>query len=262
MRSIFTLFLFTAFLAAASQPPDLTDSLSKYSYLVQTKVGCKTQATGFFVRYQHRLFFVTAAHCITGWDPFRFQKIEDFPDTVFIRTSNDTGKLHYLALPVAGIKQTTQPFREYEKPDVCVVEVRNPSAYPVYSVEKYFGEQVPCETAKTIYFYGYPKSDSSTEYLIDRQQPAGCTGPLGDAYCLYPFRPEAKRPDELNYFTELETAINGPGLSGAPAYLLTESKHIVFGGVFIGGGDKALRTGMVVRPEYVIDKIVAKIASR
>ena len=263
MRSIFTLLLLAVFFTASSQLQDLTDSLGKYSYLIQTKAaGGKTQATGFFARYQHRLFFVTAAHCLTGWDPFRFQKIEGFPDTVFIRTSNDTSKLHYLRLPVADIKQTTQPFREYEKPDVYVIEIKNPSAYPVYSVEKYFGEQVRCETAKSIWLFGYPKSEGYNDYYTDRQQPLSSTGLLGEAYCLYPFRPEAKRPDELNYFTQLEATATGPGLSGAPAYLLTESKHIVFGGVFIGGADKALRRGMVVRPEYVIDKIVSKIGNR
>ncbi len=262
MRSTFTLLLLAVFFTASSQELDLTDSLSKYSYLIQTKAGCKAQATGFFARYQHRLFFITAAHCITGWDPFRFQKIDGFPDTVFIRTSNDTSKLRFLALPVAGIKQATQPFREYDRPDVCVIEIKNPSAYPVYSVEKYFGEQVRCETAKRFYLYGYPKSDGYSEYLTDRQQPAGCAGPLGEAYCLYPFRPEARRPDELNYFMQMEGMPTGSGLSGSPAYLLTENKHIVFGGVFIGGGDKALRTGMVVRPEYVIDQIMIKIASR
>lgn len=260
MRTFFTLHLLAVFAAASSQ--DLTDSMSKYSYLIQIKAGDRAQATGFFARYQRRLFFVTAAHCITGWDPFRFQKIEDFPDTIFIRMSNDTSKLHFLALPVAGIKQATLPFREYEKPDVCVIEIKNPSAYRVYSVEKYFGEQVRCETAKTIWLFGYPKSGGYSQYLTDRQQPAGCSGLLGDAYCLFPFRPEAKRPDELNYFTRLEELPAGPGLSGAPTYLLTESKHIVFGGVYIGGADKGLRTGMVVRPEYVIDKIMAKIASR
>lgn len=264
MRSFFTLLSLAAFIAASSQKPDLTDSMSKYSYLIQIKAGdAKTQATGFFARYQHRLFLVTAAHCITGWDPFRFQKIEGFPDTVFIRTSNDTSKLHFLPLPVAGIKQNTRPFREYETPDVCVIEVKNPAAYRVYSVEKYFGEQVRCETAKSIYLYGYPKSgEVLTEYYADRQQPAGCSGSLGEAYCVFPFRPEAKRPDELNYSTQFEDRPADVGLSGAPAYLLTESKHIVFGGVYIGGADKGLRTGMIVRPEYVIDKIMAKIASR
>jgi len=261
MRINFTLLFLALFFTVSAQ--DLTDSLSKYSYLIQAKtVGSQMQATGFFARYQHRLFFVTAAHCITGWDPFQFRKIDNFPDTLFIRTSNDTSRLHYLPLPVADIKRSAQPFHDYEAPDVFVVEIKNPKNYPVYSVEKYFGERVRCETAKTIWVFGYPRNAGYNDYYSDRQQPFSCTALLGEAYCFYPFRPETRRPDQLNYFTSFKDSITGPGLSGAPAYILTQNKHIVFGGLYIGGGDKALRNGMVVRPEYVIDKITAEINGR
>lgn len=256
MRLNFTLVFLALFLCSASQ--DLTDSLSKYSYLIQAKTpGTKLQATGFFARYQQRLFFITAAHCITGWDPFQFKKIDGFPDTLFIRTSNDTGRLHYLSLPVADIKRSTQPFHDYEVPDVYVIEIKNPKRYPVYSVEKYFNERPRCESIKSIWVSGYSHKEDYNEYFTDRQQPLTVTAILGDAYCFYPFRPEAKRPDQLNYVTQFDD--NGAkGLSGAPAYLLTENKHIVFGGLYIGGGN-GLRTGMVVRPEYVIDKIISEI---
>jgi hypothetical protein len=258
MRINFTLLLLGYFFTVSSQ--DLSDSLSKYSYLIQAKTaGHKMQATGFFARYQRRLFFVTAAHCITGWDPFQFKKMENFPDTLFIRTSNDTGKLSYLSLPVADIKRSTQPFHDYETPDVYVIETKNPKKYPVYSVEKYFGERVRCETIKSIWISGYPHNEGYSDYLPDRQQPFTCNAELGDAYCYYPFRAEAKRPDPLNYIASLQEGAAAPGFCGAPAYLFTQNKHIVFGGLYIGSGGKALQSGMVVRPEYVIDKIVAEI---
>jgi hypothetical protein len=257
--SLLTLLLFIAFTASTQ---DLTDSLSKYSYLIQIKTaGSKMQATGFFARHQQRLFFVTAAHCVTGWNPFEAQKVENFPDTIFIRMSNDTSHVQFLPMPVAGIKQRAKPFREYESPDVYVIEIKNPKAYPVYSVEKYFEEQVRCETAKSIWVSGYPYQKESRDYFIDRQQPLTSSASLGEAYCLYPFRPEAKRPDELNYFATLD-GVACAGLAGSPAYLLTDDKRIVFGGIYIGGADKALRTGMVVRPEYVVDKIISQIQKR
>src|ERR1700712_2868885 len=112
MRKYFIVLVIFGFFKTAAQ--DLSDSLSKYSYLVQTNEnGLKSQATGFFVRHQRRLFFITAAHCLTGWDPFRFKQIENFPDTVFIRLSNDTSNLKYLPLPISGIKKAAKPFREY-----------------------------------------------------------------------------------------------------------------------------------------------------
>ena len=258
MRMKFTLLLLFLFFEASSQ--DFGDSMRRYSYLIQAKTqGSKLQATGFFARYQNRLFFVTAAHCITGWDPFTFKRIESFPDTLFIRMTNDTSKLHYLPLPVADIKRNTQPFHEYETPDVYVVEIKNPKRYPVNSVEKYFKERPRCETITDIWVSGYPPKDGYDQYLADRQQPFTSTAVLGKAYCYYPFCPGARRPDELNYTAQLKEAATNPGFAGAPVYLLTENMHIVFGGLYIGGSDKSLRSGMVVRPEYVIDKIIAEI---
>jgi hypothetical protein len=257
MRKYFFWLALSACFQTSAQ--DLSDSLSKYSYLVQTNdKGLRSQATGFFVRYQHRLFFITAAHCLTGWDPFMFKKIENFPDTVFIRLSNDTSQLNYLSLPIAGIKKAAKPFREYESPDVHVVEIKDAKKYAVFSVEQYFEEEVKCELARTVLVSGYPHAEGYNDYLRDRQQPFTSAGALGDAYCIYSFRPEVKQYDPLNYFTKLNDA-TGPGLSGAPAYILTEDQTIVFGGIYIGGAAKATRTGMIVRPEYVMSKIKAKI---
>lgn len=256
-KYFFTLAIFCFFKVSAQ---DLNDSLSKYSYLLQTnEKGIKSQATGFFVRYQQRLFFITAAHCLTGWDPFVFKPIKDFPDTVFIRVSNDTSHLKYLSLPIAGIKKTAKPFREYESPDVYVVEIKDPKKYPVFSVEGFFDEKVQCDLARTVLVSGYSGAQGYNDYLRDRQQAATSAATLSQAYCVYSFRPELKSYDALNYFTQFKDSATGPGLSGAPAYLLTEDNTIVFGGIYIGGVAKAIRTGMIVRPEYVLSKIMAKI---
>lgn len=255
----FILALFICFKASAQ---DLSDSLGKYSYLIQTnEKGRKSQATGFFARYQQRLFFITAAHCITGWDPFTFKAINNFPDTVSIRLSNDTSKLIYLRLPISGIKKASKPFREYESPDVYVIEIKEPKKYRVFSVEQFFTKEMKCDVAKKVFVTGYPHAEGYNDYLCDRQQPFTSSATLGQAYCVYSFRPEAKSYDKFNYFTHFKEGAIGPGLSGAPAYLLTEDKQIVFGGIYIGGDLNAIRTGMVVRPEYVINKIMSRIVN-
>lgn len=260
-KCFFIVFLFGFFKAVVSQ--DLSDSLSKYSYLVQiNEKGIKSQATGFFARYKHRLFFITAAHCLTGWDPFSLKKIENYPDTVFIRLSNDTSNVKYLPLPVSGIKKTAKPFRAHESPNVYVVEIKEAEKYAVFSVEHFFEEEVQCDLAKMVFVSGYPEAEGFNDYLRDRQQPFTSGTLLGEAYCIYAFRPEAKRYDPLNYFTCFKDSVAGQGLSGAPAYLLTENKAIVFGGLYIGSAVDATRTGMIVRPEYVIKEIMAKILNR
>ncbi|MDQ6609030.1 MAG: hypothetical protein M3Y85_04335 [Bacteroidota bacterium] len=254
------LFILAFFGFFKTKAQDLHDSLSKYSYLVQTnEKGLKSQATGFFVRHQNRLFFITAAHCLTGWDPFRFKQIENFPDTVFIRLSNDTSHLKYLPLPISGIKKTAKRFREYESPDVYVVEIKEAKKYRVFSVEQFFDAKLQCDLARTVFVSGYPNADGYNDYFRDRQQPFTLADTLGEAYCIYAFRPEVKLYDAVNYFTHFKDGTTGPGLSGAPAYLLTEDKTIVFGGIYIGGDASAIRTGMIVRPEYVLSKILAKI---
>jgi hypothetical protein len=245
------------------QAQDASDSLSKYSYLVQIDKQCgKTHATGFFARYKERLFFITAAHCLTGWDPFNFKQIENFPDTVFIRLSNDTGNVTFLPLPISGIKKATKPFRGYESPDVYVVEIKDAKKYSVFSVEEFFEEEVQCDLAKTVYVSGYPYAAGETDYLRQRQQPFTLSTPLGEAYCIYAFRPGVKVYDPLHYFTSFKDGATGPGLSGAPAYLLTENSTIVFGGIYIGGTTDVSGKGMIVRPEYVLNKIMAKILNR
>jgi len=245
----------------ALQGQDLQDSLGKYSYLVQIDKRCqKTQATGFFARYQQRLFFISAAHCLTGWDPVAFKPIENFPDTIFIRLSNDTSNVSFLPLPVAGIKKKTKLFHQLEAPDVVVVEIKNGKKYKVNSVENFFEEEVPCEFASKVLVSGYPYDKESDDYLKMRQQPLTLGTTVDNTYCIYPYRPDVKLYDRLHYFTSFkEDEVYGSGLSGAPAYLLTKNETIVFGGIFIGGLRTGSGQGMIVRPEYVINKIMAKI---
>ncbi|RYZ25785.1 MAG: hypothetical protein EOO10_17360 [Chitinophagaceae bacterium] len=249
------------FLYAILQAQELQDSLGKYSYLVQIDKRCKkTQATGFFARYQQRLFFISAAHCLTGWDPVEFRPIENFPDTIFIRLSNDTSNVSFLPLPVAGIKKKAKPFHQLEAPDVVVVEIKNGKKYKVNSVEAFFTEEVPCEFASKVLVSGYPYENESDDYLKVRQQPLTMGTSLDNTYCIYPYRPDVKLYDRLHYFTSFKEAdISASGLSGAPAYLLTKNETIVFGGIFIGGVNTRSGRGMIVRPEYVINKIMARI---
>ena len=55
------------------------------------------------------------------------------------------------------------------------------------------------------------------------------------------------------------TLVTSSGLSGAPVYLLTEDESVVFGGIYIGGMREGSGQGMIVRPQYVINKIMARI---
>jgi hypothetical protein len=240
---------------------DLPDSLGKYSYLVQIDKRCEqAQATGFFVRYQQRLFFITAAHCLTGWDPVAMKPIENFPDTIFIRLSNDTSQLTYLPLPVRGFKKTVKPFNQFETPDVFVVEIKNAKKYKVNTIETFFDEEVPCEKATKLVVSGFPKVKlDSSDYMRMRQQPFTLSASVDATYCIYPYRPDVKLYDRLHYYTSFDDKTTGKGLSGAPVYVETDNETIVFGGIFIGDMQQGSGRSMIVRSEYVINKIMARI---
>ncbi len=256
-KSFLGLLLFVFFTSKAQEPED---SLSKYSYMVQmSREGIKSQATGCFVRHEGRLFFISTAHLLTGFDPVQFRAIDNYPDTVFIRLSNDTSKLQFLPLPILSMKRKSKPFHEYESPDVYVVEIKDAKKYSVYSIESFFDEELRCEQAKTVLVYGYSNGQEGNDYLRDRQQTSNSRSALTQEYCLHVFLPNVKLNDAVNYYTYLKSGDAGTGLSGAPAYLLTQDNTIVFGGLYIGGLSDPSKTGIVVRPEYVINKVLARI---
>src|SRR5215204_4769293 len=140
MRICLFAFLLLAFYSI-SFSQDLPDSLGKYSYLVQIDKRCmKSQSTGFFARYQQRLFFITTARYIAGWEKPGVETVENKPDSIYIRLSNDTSKVSYLSLPVAGIKKSTKTLQSTGSPDMIVIEIKNAKKYDVYSIESFFQE--------------------------------------------------------------------------------------------------------------------------
>ncbi|HEX8316391.1 MAG TPA: hypothetical protein VF609_15415 [Flavisolibacter sp.] len=238
------------------------DSMGKYSYLVLTEKGCgKQQATGFFARYQHRLFFVTAAQSLAGWQAGAQKPGDNVPDTIFIRLSNDTGRISYLPLPVANLVKANPPGNS-EGPGVYVTEIMNGKNYNVLSIEDFFEDEVPCELAKSVLIAGYSQPENSTDYYRARQQPFTLGTPLENPYCTYTYRPEVKHFDYLHYFAAGKEKLAAAGLSGAPAYLVAEDASIVFGGMYVGGLREGSGTGMILRPEHVLNKIKDKIFGR
>ena len=259
-------FLFAFFLlcfSAMAQGQDILNTLGRYSYQVQLNKQCVTpQAMGFFVRYEQRLFFITTARCVTGWDPVKTKLDEDFPDTIFIKIAADTSKAAYLPLPISEIKKTAKRFKEIESPDVYVLEIKNPKRYNVFSIEDFFEEEVPCELAKQVVVAGQTVNGNMKDAAGNTDNAYRLNASLTSAYCNYPYLPDAKVYDQLHYFASFKENMTDQFLAGSPAYLVTEDEAIVFGGIYIGSTRGGAMTGRIVRPEYVMNKIKKRILDK
>lgn len=239
------------------------NELAKYSYQVQLTRQCSTsQALGFFVRYEQRLFFVTTSQCVTGWDPLAAQTATALSDTLFVRLSADTSKVTYLPLPVAQIKKTARRYSDVDAPEIYVMEVKNPRKYKVFSIEDFFEEDVPCELAKQVVVVGLPELKRTGLAAEEFAESFRFNTSLDASYCNYPYLPDVKTYDKLHYVASFKENMADQVLSGAPAYLVTDNESIVFGGVYIGSSRGAVKTGRIIRPEFVLNEIIARISER
>jgi|GEM_PF-6683642 len=255
MRVFFAVLILMLFsIAAYSQNEQ--NNLDKYSYLVQTnRQETAPQAIGFFVRYQTRLFLITSTCFLKTDKQITPATLAKYPDTLYVQSSTDTSSTAHLALPVIRLKKAS---KATEESDICVVEIKNPKRYNVFSVEDFFVEEVPCELAKSVLVAGYAKQTNGDEDQNSRGQTFLFNSSLEEAYCLLSYLPEQKDYDRLHYFPSFAKEATKSTLSGAPAYLLTKDDTIVFGGVYVGMSQGTAR-GKIIRPEHVIYQVIDRI---
>lgn len=254
MRVFFAVLFLTLFSVAASSQT-VQNTLDKYNYLVQTtRQQTAPQSIGFFVRYQTRLFLITST-CFLKPDRAATPATSSYPDTLYVQSSTDTSSTAHLALPVIRLRKAS---KATEASDICVMEIKNPKRYNVFSVEDFFVEEVPCELAKSVLVAGYAKQANDDEEQSTRGQTFLYNPSLEEAYCLLTYLPEQKDYDRLHYFPSFAKEATKPTLSGAPAYLLTKDDTIVFGGVYLGMSHGTAR-GKIIRPEHVIYQVIDRI---
>ena len=251
ITAVFSLLLCSA--AAYSQ--NIQNTLDRYSYLVQTsRQEADPQAIGFFVRYETRLFLITSTCFLNTEKQIASEKSSHHPDTLYVQSSTDTSRTSQIAMPIVRLKKAT---KSREASDICIVEIKNPKRYNVFSVEDFFVEEVPCELAKSVIVAGYARQ-AGNEAESSKGQTFVFNSSLEEAYCLLTYIPEQKDYDRDHYFPSFAKERVKPSLSGAPAYLLTKDDTIVFGGVYVGMSNGTAR-GKILRPEQVILQVVNRI---
>ncbi|RYF84603.1 MAG: hypothetical protein EON98_08770 [Chitinophagaceae bacterium] len=229
---------------------DLTDTLSKYCYQVQINRHCQSpKATGFFVRYEKRLFLVSCGR-LSG--VFKRSSDNTKTDTLFLRSVGDTS---LLPLPLAELSYSVKRNKEQLGSDLLVMEITKPKKYSVFSVEDFFGEEIPCEEASKVILTGFTVRAQDENNAETPLHSLFLNTSLNETYCVYSYLPELKAYDQTHYYPAFEQDMRKMELSGAPAFLLTKDDGVVFGGVYLGVRSGTNR-GMIIRPEYVIGLLI------
>jgi len=142
----FTLLLLFAILSYSSgkgQPQMLRDSLGQFSYMLYgntvlnkqnraTKVQGK-QATGFFIKKEKRIYFVTAKHAVTN-HLNEGEKRNEFPENYNIY-SHYSDKFNFISVPAVWISDSSHIKEGLNSADVFIWEVTDKlNDFPISAV--------------------------------------------------------------------------------------------------------------------------------
>lgn len=220
------------------------DSLMKYSYLVYNPVGKQGYygGTGFFIKNNKNLFFVTAQHVLDGYD-MNDQKLPNFPDTAYIVIHTKTA-IYFHTILLADIIKKHVNSKAYEHADVYVLPVRIPDTVMVNSIEKFMVPILDCHTVSQTIVFGYPVLNSQP-YIILNAPPKEKYSPILN-YCYDIEYQEINKIDSFNYPISIKG--DGFGFSGAPIFFEIKNKP-VFGGIVSSGTPDTIMMGL--RPKYI-----------
>jgi hypothetical protein len=200
-------------------PQSDIDSLSKYTYLIYgEKSGKMAIGSCFFIRKGGRLFLVTAKHVLSGCGDNSVKEAL-YPDAVKI-INNPEQKIIF-KLDISNIKDTATCLPMWLNPDIIDVEIQDPMAQSVYSVEQfisnpysYFGD------SEIIGFPGNVSAPGTNPVMLTFSKGTyGITvsDTIDDAVN------HTSKVDAINYHVFSRTIAadvkEGKGLSGSPFYI-------------------------------------------
>ena len=220
-------------------PDSTVESLQRYSYHMMgyNDSALQFKGTGFFVRYNNKIFFVTAKHTVVPYNtdciPFRKPDIW----TIFLP---DGGLLNPLEINVNVIKDTVKcPYPA----DVIAIEINNPKNYKIHYME--FSS--PSELPKTL-----------GEISIDGFQGLNNITVLNNITHFYSTLSIINQVDSFNYIvtpTGISITDSLRGLSGAPTFLQdSTTKKWAFLGTLVKI-DTAKKELYLVRAEAIFNEI-------
>ncbi len=179
--------------SCASQDKNInTDSLKKYSYFANGyyKGAWSGSGSGFFIKKQNRLFFVTNYHVYSGYDAI--SKHYTPADALSIRVISTTDSL-FVTIPVNRDSSIESKINSLNRADLIVLEIdkelyKIPSTIKTFDLTQFVNTSGSKKVPNNIFIYGYPSDrvtyNKSSQFLV----------PLGEAiYEKY------KEADSLTY---------------------------------------------------------------
>ena len=234
------------------------DSLRKYSYLISGIVNDHSVniGTGFFIKSDTSVYLISASHVLSGWNAIKEEWQKDYPDSFYIKlTDRTTGDDILCLINVKAYKKKLVPFSIWNKPDIFVYKVKNPSSYIINSIESLIVDTVgSClNDINRVFGYGF----ASYTHFPDFRSLLHLTPTLIDAstvmrYDSLPNIRENNLPDSMHFIiTPVSPWKNnfGRGASGAPVFIYSEKLgRFIFGGVVIAVNNKGM-FDIVIRSE-------------
>jgi hypothetical protein len=250
------------------------DSLKKYSYLLigaEWKPKTLTEqpnelnlhplgyGTGFFVRWNDSLLFITAYHVLTTFDVYKGIKPDSKIDYWLIRYRDTLNVVHAHAVSIFTLKDMGIPYFFLNSPDIFILNLTGYfNIAKINSIEQFFIQKpVRKKTKEKIISYGYP-ADSLSKYSSlanynDFVEPSLYEGKIGDSNNIEP----SLRNLNIDSMYLTITPNQAQGTSGAPVFKEVTSKRkkwIEFVGVQ-SGSNSFYKASFVVKKEELFKRI-------
>jgi len=257
LRSVLpTLILISSFrITSGQENKDLLekygyDSLRKYSYLICGIINDHSAniGTGFFIRSDTNVYLVSAAHVVTGWNAMKEKWDKNYPDRFFIKLPDRaTGDDILCAINVKAYKKKMVPFSVWDKPDIFIYKVKNPSSYIINSIENLIVDTVGnyLDEMNRVFGYGF----ASYAHFSDFHSLLVLSPTLIDAHTVmkYEAMPDVREdnlPDSMHFIIAPVYSWKnnfGKGASGAPVFIYSDKLgRFIFGGVVIAINNKGM----------------------
>lgn len=195
-------------------------SLSQYSYHVFRGVtgGVGNSCTGFFIRYEGKVYLVTSWHIFSGLNPFNFSKkdlLQNVPDRIRVARQQISGKIEIHNFPVFD-NRNNKKYIEFAKGeklfDVAIYPIDNPKSIK-FILNHDVTRTAPLSNNQPLEYFGYAANEDHTMH----KTPTRFSGKLisADKNVLY------------------SDVFMGDGCGGSPVFCKQGEEQILIG--VIGG---------------------------
>jgi len=244
----------------SSKSQDVVKDFQKYTYFIfgwknNAGKGC---ASGFFLKKNNKVYFITAGHVITQIDPITNLADPNAPDSMRIRVFNNKNQVEFFTIIRSKMNLPKKGKKPYAYPDVYKVPITRTDLANFqinYLNDLYDKYDVRNGTPDKIYIYGFDCSRSTSvasETVTSLFREGTMKGVIGNVPVYSNIWGAKNQRDTLNYLANLNVE---QGFSGAPVLFKfidrkTQKVKYTFGGILSAKmPDNSFC--FIVRPEYV-----------